>query len=142
MVMDLVEMLAEPGQRQAVVAGSAAVLGVGKKVWDVAREMKFSGSRYRLKYAIDKNKAASEFYKSAKIANYINCGSIAIPTFIGMEAAWKSSEPVANNYFIEGLSDLGSAAVGFGAGYIAIPVMIGMVCGMIKGASHVFRKRR
>ena len=124
-----------------MVAGSAAVLGVGKRVWDAFRQARFDGSSYRVKFMADKNEAVKEFNRSRRVANCMNYGSVAIPTGMGMEAAYTSSAPLANNYFVEGMSDLGSAAAGFGLGYIAIPIAIMAAQGIAEGVSYVFRKR-
>ena len=141
MEYDLVQMLAEPGTRQLVVGGCAAVLGAARMLpllynnykeyrhkqtlRGMCGELKESAMMMGLDpYVVEQIRKEKE---EAKLGNkWVSRLCWGLPAVLGLEQAISNSNPVRDSYLLESVSDIAGAYIGYGVGLAAM-VMVGVV---------------
>jgi hypothetical protein len=104
--MGLFELLNEPYQRQAVLAGAAATIGFGRGLLDI---IKLPGQAL--------GAAAGRTLEAPR--DRLNLATVVMGTAVGVERAVMTSTPLAQSYIIETASDAASIATGYAAGKAA-----------------------
>lgn len=122
MDLDLLQMLAEPGQRQLLVAGAGAVLGVAKAVWDMYKERK---SDIVCARACGPGFESQDFYYGEPVKEgLVGKTAWALPAVIGIEEAIRNSSPAMGSYVIEASLDLSCTTVGYLLGQMFVDYLL------------------
>ena len=120
MLMDIIQMLAEPGQRQLIVGGLSGILGAMKAAWEL----------YRNEYFLVVSKCSNDESLSKeerRVENYHQAftgGSIGIPTLIGLEEATRNNSYLMSSPLVEGLGDFATSVL---ASHVGENIMIAVV---------------
>jgi hypothetical protein len=116
MSYDLIQMLAEPGNRQLFLLGSSLTLGTAKAIYDF-----YLGGR------IVKKGMQKEIPRILKRERRVDEALQILPGMIGLEEAVRNNCPITDSYVVEVASDIGISVVGYSLGkklatlaYIAI----------------------
>lgn len=130
MDLDIVQMLAEPGQRQLAVAGGAAALGIVKRVWEVWHEAEWGGlaTRARLQYdPVYRGYYIAEKKRQAKKDRLFTGVAVGGPAAVGFLSAYENANPLGWSNTVEGAADLGSAVGGYHAGRFGLALFANAV---------------
>ena len=111
---EILQMLAEPGQRQLAVAAGAGALGACKRVWEAYQSARLNhplfqaGLKIYPSYQADLEKTLSKDKTMTGLA-------VGVPAALGLEQAIVNS-PVYGSYLTEAVADTGFAVAGYYAG--------------------------
>ena len=135
------QMLADPSQRQLVVAGAAAVLGATKRFWETYHMYRMTENpSFLLTAFLDKDSARLDIYDTIKRSRFLTKMAIGISAAAGLEEAIRYSSPVANSYIAEGFADVASGTVGYLVGNFGIRLVASGIVKTIEGVSYVANK--